>query len=128
MWRQTVLDRILGFEVLPDRHEVVKEKLAKDFANVRYDQPYQYALYNFGVLMESKRWHIVDDYEAVLPGATPQQLQVRAGGWVHECGCGGGAAAMPGGHMIWSVPYERVLPPGPLRCICHPPGLLPAPV
>ena len=89
---QTVLDRILGFEVLPDRHEVVKEKLAKDFANVRYDQPYQYALYLLGVLTESKRWHVVDDYEAVLPGATPQQLQVRAGGragaWCLFCGSG----------------------------------------
>jgi insulysin len=32
---QTVLDRALGFEVAPDRFEVVKEKKAKDFANMK---------------------------------------------------------------------------------------------
>lgn len=32
---QTVLDRALEFEVLPERFEVVKEKKAKDFANMK---------------------------------------------------------------------------------------------
>lgn len=32
---QTVLDRALAFEVLPERFEVVKEKKAKDFANMK---------------------------------------------------------------------------------------------
>ena len=32
---QTVLDKALGFEVVPDRFEVVKEKKAKDFANMK---------------------------------------------------------------------------------------------
>jgi hypothetical protein len=32
---QTVLDRALSFTVLPDRFEVVREKAAKDFRNMR---------------------------------------------------------------------------------------------
>lgn len=32
---QTVLDKALAFEVAPDRFEVVKEKKAKDFANMK---------------------------------------------------------------------------------------------
>lgn len=32
---QTVLDKALGFEVAADRFEVVKEKKAKDFANMK---------------------------------------------------------------------------------------------
>lgn len=42
----------------------------------RYDQPYQYALYMLGVLLEARRWH-VSDYETVLPGVTAEGLQVR---------------------------------------------------
>lgn len=41
----------------------------------RYDQPYQVALYSFGVLAEARRWHVTD-YEAVLPGVMPEALQV----------------------------------------------------
>ncbi|KAL4858339.1 Insulin-degrading enzyme-like 1 [Chlorella vulgaris] len=57
---QTVLDRALSFTVLPDR----------------YDQPYQYALYSLGVLLEARRWH-VSDYEAVLPALTADRLQAH---------------------------------------------------
>jgi insulysin len=71
---QTVLDRALGFEVAPDRFEVVKEKKAKDFANMKYDQPYQVALYSLGVALEARRWHIAD-YEQVLPGITAEHVQ-----------------------------------------------------
>ncbi|GAB4818102.1 hypothetical protein N2152v2_005148 [Parachlorella kessleri] len=70
----TVLDEVVSFQVRPDRFEVVQEKLARDFANMKYDQPYQYAMYTLGVLCEAKRWHI-SDYEQVLPGVTPEQLQ-----------------------------------------------------
>ncbi len=43
----------------------------------RYNQPYQYAMYTLGTLCEARRWHI-SDYEQVLPGITPEQLQVGA--------------------------------------------------
>ncbi|EFN55439.1 hypothetical protein CHLNCDRAFT_35384 [Chlorella variabilis] len=71
---QTVLGKVLGFQVLPDRFQVVKEKAAKDFHNMRYDQPYQYALYCLGVACEERRWHVAD-YEAALPGLAAQQLE-----------------------------------------------------
>ncbi|PSC73920.1 Zinc-peroxisomal [Micractinium conductrix] len=71
---QTVLDYALAFQVRPDRFAVVKEKKAKDWQNMKFDQPYQIALYSLSVLLEARRWH-VSDYEAVLPGVTPEQLQ-----------------------------------------------------
>jgi insulysin len=40
----------------------------------RYDQPYQYALYCLGVLLEARRWHVAD-YEAALPELEPGQLE-----------------------------------------------------
>lgn len=71
---QAVLDQLLGFRVREERFQVVKEKLGRDFANMKYDQPYQYALYCMNVLLEARRWHI-SDYQSILPSITPGQLQ-----------------------------------------------------
>jgi insulysin len=40
-----LLDRLASFDVLPERFSVVAEALVKEYANVKYQQPYQWALY-----------------------------------------------------------------------------------
>ena len=52
-----------------------KDALQKDYSNIKYEQPYQTAMYNQSVLSEAKRWH-VHSYEEVIPDLIPQDLQV----------------------------------------------------
>ena len=56
--------------------QVQKEAAAKEYANTRYDQPYQAALYETNVLLEAKRWH-TDEYEAVIGRLKPSDLEVE---------------------------------------------------
>ena len=70
---EAVLEETLARKVPEDRFELVKEKLKKDYANMRFEQPYQVALYELSVAAEAKRWHVAD-YEDVLPGLTPEML------------------------------------------------------
>ena len=52
-----------------------KEAATKEYANTRYDQPYQAALYENSVLLEAQRWH-TDEYEKVIGGLEPADLEV----------------------------------------------------
>jgi len=63
---KSVLSAVIETEVLGDRFEIAAEKLSRDFANMKFEQPYQLALYDLAVAMEVKRFHI-DDYETILP-------------------------------------------------------------
>lgn len=56
------------------RFEIVRERLARDYANTQYEQPFQRALYLLGVALEARRWH-VDDYRSVLPGLCFEDLR-----------------------------------------------------
>ena len=53
-----------------------KEAATKEYANTRYDQPYQAALYENSVLLEAQRWH-TDEYEKVIGGLEPADLEVH---------------------------------------------------
>ena len=55
--------------------QVQKEALARSYANKKFEQPYQTALYTASVIYEVKRWHI-SEYEAVIGDLTLQDLQV----------------------------------------------------
>ena len=68
-----VLKRVLAGEISSERFDVVKEKMAKEYANMRFEQPYQVALYEVSLATEAKRWH-VSDYAAVLPQLTCETL------------------------------------------------------
>ena len=52
----------------------------KEYANTRYDQPYQAALYENSVLLEAQRWH-TDEYEKVIGGLEAADLEV----WDFPC-------------------------------------------
>jgi insulysin len=61
---------VLGLKVDPARFAVIKERQARDYVNMRYEQPYQVALYSLALMTEARRWH-VEDYEDAL-----QELEV----------------------------------------------------
>ena len=46
-----VLGRVAGFNVRPERLEVVKEKAVKGWKNMAFQQPYQWAMYRRGEWM-----------------------------------------------------------------------------
>ena len=55
--------------------QVQKDALQKDYSNIKYEQPYQTAMYNQSLLFEAKRWH-VHSYEEALVDLSPQHLMV----------------------------------------------------
>eukprot|EP00873_Tetraselmis_striata_P029260 jgi/Tetstr1/449524/TSEL_036612.t1 len=68
-----VLSHILEFEVKEDRFMVCKEQLTREYANMRYEQPYQRAMYQTSILFDAKRWHI-GEYMAVIGDLAPEDL------------------------------------------------------
>jgi len=70
---RAVLQKTFSKLVASDRFAVIQEKLKKDYANMKFEQPYQMALYELSVAAEAKRWHVAD-YEAVLPTLTFEML------------------------------------------------------
>ena len=55
--------------------QVQKDALQRDYSNIKYEQPYQTAMYNQSVLCEAKRWH-VHSYEEAIIDLTPKDLTV----------------------------------------------------
>ena len=55
--------------------QVQKDALQKDYSNVKYEQPYQTAIYNQSMLFEANRWHI-HNYEEAIVELKPHHLQV----------------------------------------------------
>lgn len=72
---ERIIEKVFdGNVVNHDRFLVVKEKLGKDYLNMKFEQPYQVAMYELSVAMEARRWH-VNDYETVLPSVSVEDLQ-----------------------------------------------------
>lgn len=57
--------------------QVQKEALSKEYANVRYQQPYHTAMYEAAIVLEARRWH-TKEYEAVIGGLQPADLRVHS--------------------------------------------------
>ena len=53
-----------------------QEALAKEYANTRYEQPYQTAMYEAAVALHHRRWH-TREYEAVVGKLAAPDLEVR---------------------------------------------------
>ena len=62
-----------------------KDALQKDYRNVRYEQPYQTAIYNQSMVFEAKRWH-VSSYEEAILDLEPSQLRAFMPRLLHQCG------------------------------------------
>ncbi|EIE20423.1 hypothetical protein COCSUDRAFT_30601 [Coccomyxa subellipsoidea C-169] len=79
-----VLHKVGTFAVEDDRFLVQKEALAKEYANARYQQPYQTAMYETAVALEARRWH-TNEYEAVIGDLQPSDLTAFAGRLFSRC-------------------------------------------
>jgi insulysin len=55
--------------------QVQQEAVAKEYANMRYQQPYQLAMFEASVALEAQRWH-VREYAAVIEDLTAADLEV----------------------------------------------------
>lgn len=55
--------------------QVQREALTRTYANKKFEQPYQTAMYTSSVLHEVKRWH-TSEYEAVVGSLSKDDLQV----------------------------------------------------
>ncbi|KAL0019017.1 hypothetical protein WJX77_001203 [Trebouxia sp. C0004] len=82
---EAVLREVVDFKVEEDRFQVQKDALQKDYSNIKYEQPYQTAMYNQSLLFEVKRWH-VHNYEEALLDLTVEHLQAFMPRLLHRCG------------------------------------------
>lgn len=55
--------------------QVQKEAATREYHNLRYDQPYQTAIYHASVLLQSSRWHFTE-YEAELEDLSAGDVEV----------------------------------------------------
>ncbi|XP_073298243.1 insulin-degrading enzyme-like 1, peroxisomal [Primulina huaijiensis] len=62
----TVIQRIANFEVKPERFAVMKELITKEFQNMKFQQPYQQAMYYCLLILQEQSWPWTDELE-VLP-------------------------------------------------------------
>ncbi|KAK9664344.1 hypothetical protein RND81_14G035000 [Saponaria officinalis] len=51
-----VIDKIVKFEVKPDRFAVIKETIIKEHQNYKFHQPYQQAMYYCSLILEDHLW------------------------------------------------------------------------
>ncbi|KAK9834702.1 hypothetical protein WJX74_008107 [Apatococcus lobatus] len=75
-YMERVLSEVLTFKVRPDRFQIQKDAAKKEYENLKYQQPYQRAVYSWTHLLELHRWH-TDEYQAVIGGLTPEDLEVH---------------------------------------------------
>ncbi|WIA29727.1 hypothetical protein OEZ86_012206 [Tetradesmus obliquus] len=68
-----LLGELANFKVKPERFAVVKEAVAREYANTAYQQPYQWAMYRSELLLNFKRWR-VDQYSQIIKALTPEAL------------------------------------------------------
>ncbi len=66
----------------------MREELSREYANISYQQPYQWAMYRLEVLTRLKRWR-VEDYEKVVGSVEAQHVvafaQKLLSRWVRLC-------------------------------------------
>ncbi|KAE9466051.1 hypothetical protein C3L33_02043, partial [Rhododendron williamsianum] len=62
---ETVIEKIAKFEVKPERFAVIKEMVAKDYQNFKFQQPYQQAMYYCSLILADQTWPWNDGLEAL---------------------------------------------------------------
>ncbi|KAL8489850.1 hypothetical protein ACS0TY_025654 [Phlomoides rotata] len=70
---ETVIQRLANFEVKPDRFAVIKESIAKEYQNMKFQQPYQQAMYYCSLILQDETWPWSEELE-VLPHLGAQDL------------------------------------------------------
>ncbi|KAF6158546.1 hypothetical protein GIB67_040060 [Kingdonia uniflora] len=62
----TIVEKIADFKVKPDRYSVIKETVLKEYQNLKFQQPYQQAMYYCSLILEDQSWPWVEQLE-ILP-------------------------------------------------------------
>ncbi|XP_071716303.1 insulin-degrading enzyme-like 1, peroxisomal [Rutidosis leptorrhynchoides] len=70
---ETVIEKIATFEVKTDRFYVIKELVKKEYENIKFQQPYQQAMYYCSLLVEDQSWSWNDKFN-VLTALEPEHL------------------------------------------------------
>ncbi|XP_011075246.1 insulin-degrading enzyme-like 1, peroxisomal isoform X2 [Sesamum indicum] len=70
---ETVVHQIANFEVKPDRFAVIKELITKEYQNMKFQQPYQQAMYYCSLILQDQTWPWTDELE-VLPHLEAENL------------------------------------------------------
>ncbi|KAL9232570.1 hypothetical protein vseg_007669 [Gypsophila vaccaria] len=61
-----VVDKIVKFEVKPDRFAVIKETIIKEYQNYKFQQPYQQAMYHCSLILHDNSWPWIEQLD-ILP-------------------------------------------------------------
>eukprot|EP00798_Chlamydomonas_sp_ICE-L_P019512 gene19512-26183_t len=69
----SILNKMVHFEMKEDRFAIVKENVAKEYTNIKYQQPYSWVMYRKELLVSLKRWQ-VDDYIESIKDVTPEDV------------------------------------------------------
>ncbi|MBA0734148.1 hypothetical protein Gogos_018091, partial [Gossypium gossypioides] len=70
---ETIIDKIVKFEVKPDRFSVIKEMVIKDYQNFKFQQPYQQAMYYCSLILKDQTRPWVEQLD-VLPRLNVEDL------------------------------------------------------
>ncbi|CAK8543240.1 unnamed protein product [Lathyrus sativus] len=70
---ETIVEEIATFTVKTDRFSVIKETVTKEYQNLKYQQPYQQAMYYCSLILEDQTWPWVEQLE-VLPALQAEDL------------------------------------------------------
>lgn len=63
---KTLIEKIARFEVNPDRFAVIKEMVIKRYQNLKFQQPYQQAMYYCSLILQERMWPWMEQLE-ILP-------------------------------------------------------------
>ncbi|KAF3666553.1 Zinc-metallopeptidase, peroxisomal [Capsicum annuum] len=62
---EKVIDKITNFKVEPDRFVVIKELYSKQYQNIKFQQPYEQALYYYSLILREHSWSWDDEREVL---------------------------------------------------------------
>ena len=63
---ETIVEKIAAFEVKTDRFSVIKEMVIKKYQNMKYQQPYQQAMYYCSLILQDHTWPWTEQLD-ILP-------------------------------------------------------------
>ncbi|GMY18899.1 insulin-degrading enzyme-like 1, peroxisomal, partial [Fagus crenata] len=70
---ESVVEKIASFQVKPDRFSVIKEMVTKEYRNLKFQQPYQQAMYYCSLILQDHTWPWMEEL-CILPHLEAEDL------------------------------------------------------
>ncbi|KAK8473442.1 hypothetical protein PHAVU_001G133200 [Phaseolus vulgaris] len=70
---ETIVEKIAAFEVKTDRFSVIKEMVTKKYQNMKYQQPYQQAMYYCSLILQDHTWPWTEQLD-ILPALQVEDI------------------------------------------------------